>query len=275
MRRLLRRLYSLATRTWYRRNYYLSRIWRKRVPPAPLHSLPDGFAVHTIGATGIRVIDNFLAPEEAQYLIDAAKQEDMGRSQVVYGGRAVNDDTRTSSHHVVYHRYKQDRRILPIIARGAMLAGVPMDHAEQAYVCRYSGGDYYYGHYDFAKGFLTEHRLCTVLIYLNDVEPAHGGETFFRELNLAVRPVACRAVCWTNTNPDGSNHYEAMHAALPPVDCEKWVVQLWFRPYKMFDVQRALPALQTRPGEPLTGADVLPDGAWRLDTTTAAAGREA
>ncbi len=264
MKRLIRKLYSQLTRLWYRRNYYLAKLWRKRVPPAPLHNLPDGFSINTIGATGVRVIENFVSPEEARMLIDSATEASLNRSQVVYGGQAVDDDTRTSSHHIVYHRYKQDPAVLPIIARGAMLAGVPADHAEQAYVCRYSGGDYYYGHYDFANGFLTEHRLCTVLIYLNDVEPAHGGETFFRELNLAVRPVAGRAVCWTNTNPDGSNHYEAMHAALPPIDAEKWVVQLWFRPYKMFSVENTLPALQARPGKPLTGDELLPAGAWIL-----------
>ena len=267
MKTNLRKLLSQLKRWWYRRNYHLAKLWRKRVPPAPMHYLPDGFAVHRIGATGIRVIDNFLSTDEAQRLIDSTNQENLDRSQIVSGGQAIDDATRTSSHHIVYHRYKQDPAMLSIIARGAMLAGVPVDHAEQAYVCRYSGGDYYYGHYDFASGFLTEHRLCTVLIYLNDVEPAHGGETFFRELNLAVRPVTGRAVCWTNTNPDGSNHYEAMHAALPPIDSEKWVVQLWFRPYKMFNVNHALPPLQARPGKPLSGNEQLPAGAWTITQT--------
>lgn len=262
MNNLLRKLAARFNRFWYRRNYYLSRLWQRRVPPAPIHNIPDGFAVNVVGETGLRVIDNFLTADEAAYLIESARSKQLDRSQTVQHGQAILNDTRTSSHHIVFHRHKQDPRFLPLVARGAMLAGVPMDHAEQAYVCRYSGGDYYYGHYDFANGFLTEHRLCTVLIYLNDVAEGHGGETYFRELNLAVRPVTGRAVCWTNTNPDGSNHYEAMHAALPPIDTEKWVVQLWFRPYKMFNVMQSLPALQTRVGKPLSGTETLPAGAW-------------
>ena len=265
MKAFIKKLTGEFTRLWYRRNYHLSKLWRWRVPPAPIHNLPDGFTVNTVGHTGIRVIDNFLTAEEADFLIQLAKNESLDRSQIVYAGEAVHDDTRTSAHHIVYHRFKQEPRVISLVARGAMLAGVPADHAEQAYVCRYSGGEYYYGHYDFANGFLTEHRLCTVLIYLNDVEPAHGGETYFRELNLAVRPIKGRAVCWTNTNPDGSNHYEAMHAALPPIDAEKWVVQLWFRPYKMFDIKHDLAPLQSHPGEAAQSSDELPQGTWLIE----------
>jgi hypothetical protein len=257
---LIKKLGSLVQTVWQQRHFYLAKLWTQPAPPAPMHNLPEGFTVNTIGETGIRVVDNFLSADEANYLIQLAKNESLDHSQVVYHGEAVVDETRSSSHHIVYHRYKQEPRVMSFVARGAMLAGVPTDHAEQVYVCRYVGGDFYHGHYDFSPGFLTEDRLCTVLIYLNDVEPGHGGETFFRELNIAVRPVTGRAVFWTNTNPDGSNHYEAMHAALPPIDAEKWVVQLWFRPYKMFSTQHELPALQTRAGVALTGREKLIDG---------------
>ena len=219
--------------------------------------------MHKVADTGIRVIDNFCAPDEAAYLINKAQTE-LQKSTVVVDGKVVEDAGRTSAHSVVFHRYDQDLRVLPIIARGAMLAGVPVENAEQIYVSRYGEGQLYHGHYDFADDFLTSHRLCTMLIYLNSLDEHQGGATYFRDLNVAVRPKQGRAVCWTNMNPDGSAHMETLHAALPPegADAEKWVIQLWFRPYRMHSIAAELEARQARPGKPLSGAENLPDGVW-------------
>lgn len=256
-RKLKRRLKKLN----YRRNYYLAKVFPPRVPPPPLYYLPSGFTVHTIAETGLRVVDNFCTAEEAHYLIEKARKQ-LRKSRVIVGGKAVNDPGRTSSHAVAFHRNHQDDRVLPIIVRGAMLAGVPVDHAEQIYVSRYSDGEFYHGHYDFSDSFLTEHRLCTMLIYLNDLDESQGGATYFRELNIAVRPKAGRAVIWTNINPDGSQHLETLHAALPPrgTGTEKWVIQLWFRPYKMTPVKRALRGMQVATGAALKGDEDLPPG---------------
>lgn len=245
----------------YRRNYYLSKVIPTHVAATPLHYLPSGFSVSHVAETGLRVVDNFCTGEEAEYLIKKARKQ-LRTSQVIVDGKAVKDPGRTSSHALAFHRYHHDERVLPIIARGAMLAGVPTDHAEQIYVSRYSDGEFYHGHYDFSDSFLTDHRLCTMLIYLNDLDENQGGATYFKELNVAVRPKAGRAVIWTNVNPDGSKHLETLHAALPPrgEGAEKWVIQLWFRPYKMIPIPEQLPPLQVATGKPLKGDEQLPPG---------------
>jgi len=247
----------------YRRNYYLSKLIPSNVPAAPLCFLPQGFTVRTIGETGLKVIDNFCTRDEANYLINKARKQ-LNKSKVIKDGKIVADVGRTSSHSVVFHRHHQDQKVLPIIARGAMLAGVPIDHAEQIYVSRYTEGELYNGHYDFAQDFHTSHRLCTMLIYLNSLDENQGGATYFRDLNVAVRPSIGRAVCWTNTNPDGSQHMETLHAALPPQgkDTEKWIIQIWYRPYRMHPIKKPLEALQTQPGKALTGQESLPEGIW-------------
>jgi prolyl 4-hydroxylase len=261
LRTFKRRLVNLN----YRRNYYASKLFRRSVPAAVLHYLPEGFTVHTVANTGLRIVDNFCTREEANYLIKMAREQ-LQKSQVVVNGRAVDDPGRTSSHAVAFHRHHQDSRVLPIIARGTMLAGVPADHAEQVYVSRYSGGEFYHGHYDFADHFLTDHRLCTILIYLNDLEPEQGGATYFKLLNLAVQPKVGRAVIWTNMNPDGTKHRETLHAALPPKGqgTEKWVIQLFIRPYRMHPIREPLQSLQTNAGMPLSGNETLPPGIWTL-----------
>ncbi|MBT8422961.1 MAG: 2OG-Fe(II) oxygenase [Gammaproteobacteria bacterium] len=263
MMNLLRKIRRRLQLLWYRRNYYWSKISRPDIPLCPLPYLPSGLSVHKVGDTGLRVVDNFVTHEEAQYLINTAREQ-LSRSTVVKDGKAIKESGRTSSHSVVFHRNYQDPKVLPIIQRGAALAGVPVENAEQIYVSRYGPGELYHGHYDVAGDFLTSHRLCTMLVYLNDLEEDQGGATYFRDLNVAVKPKAGRAVCWTNTNPDGSMHRETLHAALPPVGegTEKWVIQLWFRPYWMHDIGPELEPLQTRTGVALSGNEPLPPGVF-------------
>lgn len=237
-------------------------IGRRHYDPsaAPVYYLPDGFAIHRVGDTGIKIIDNFCTPQETRHLIDKARGQ-LTKSQIIVGGKAVDSAGRSSNHSVVFHRFHQDKKILPIIARGAMLAGVPITHSEQIYVTRYTEGELYNAHHDYADSFLADHRLCTILIYLNGLEEGQGGETYFRDLNVAVRPTLGRAVCWTNTNPDGSIHPETRHAALPPKgDAEKWVIQMWFRPYKMLPLRHEMPRPESGFGIPLTGTEPLPEG---------------
>jgi prolyl 4-hydroxylase len=261
LRSIKRRLRVL----WYRRHYYRSQVLPQPVPLCPLPYLPAGFSVHNVAATGLRVIDNFVTPAEAEWLISVARER-LARSTVVVDGKVRRESGRTSAHAVVFHRYQQDPKILPIIARGAMLAGVPAENAEQIYVSRYGPGELYHGHHDTAPGFLTADRLCTLLVYLNDLDADQGGATYFRDLQVAVQPKAGRAVCWTNTNPDGSTHPETVHAALPPhgAAAEKWVIQIWFRPYRMHRIRQRLQPLQVRPGVPLQDSAGLPDGVRTL-----------
>jgi prolyl 4-hydroxylase len=271
MRSLINKLRNKFQKLLYRKNYYLSKVRPRHVPSAPIYYLPQGFSVHTIGQTGIKVIDNFCTTEEANYLIDKTK-EHLLKSKVIQNNKAVEDPGRTSSHSVVFHRHHQDPTILPIIARGAMLAGVPCGHAEQIYVSRYTEGEIYHGHYDISSDFLASHRLCTMLIYLNSLDEDQGGATYFRDLNVAVKPTIGRAVCWTNMDPDGSPHLETMHAALPPQgeNTEKWVIQLWFRPYRMHPIRNQLEARQARQGKPLAGQEKLPEGVWIPSEATSA-----
>lgn len=260
LRSFKRRLLNLN----YRRNYYISKVLPYSVPATSLHYLPNGFAVHTIAKTGLRIVENFCTVEEARYLIQTASEQQASKSKLAKDGRAADDHRPVSSRTVVFDRHHQDSRVLPIIARGAMLAGVPPENAEQVYVSRYTGGEFYHEHYDFADGFLTDHRLCTMLVYLNDLAPEQGGATYFRDLNIAVQPKVGRALIWTNMNQGGARQLETHPAALSPSaeGTENWVIQLWFRPYRMHPIRRPLQSLQTNAGIPLSGKDTPPSGTW-------------
>ena len=153
---------------------------------------------------------------------------------------------------------------MTIAVRAAALTGLPYTHIEGVYVTRYQEGGLYDEHVDFGDDFNVD-RLYTVLLYLNDMAPEHGGATVFPRLNIEVQPRAGRAVCWTNMNPDGSAHLETSHAALPvKPGGDKWAIQFWFHPYKMFDAVD-IDAPQTKSGVPLSKDDKLPEGAKHFE----------
>jgi len=262
MKRLFLKLRSLYRWITDRQGYFKAKLLGIDVPLFPLMFLPDGFAVAHAGKTNLAIVENFCTPEEAQYLIDAARHK-LQDSRITVNNQQIKDDYRTSQTATVYTPYQKDPTVLPLLYRAGMLLGMPYSNVETIFVTRYQEGEYYKAHEDFYPGFDGD-RLYTVLIYLNDLTDDQGGGTVFEKLNLGVSPKCGRAVIWCNTNPDGSNHPETRHEAMPVENGgEKWVIQLWFRNYKMIDIPAGnILSPQTKPGEALTGKEVLPPGAW-------------
>ncbi len=207
------------------------------------------------------VVDNFCTPDEAQQVIELARNK-LKRSGVIVNQRPALHEKRTSETAIVFDEMHQEPRVLPLLYRGAMLMGVPFNFIDPVNVTRYQDGERFDSHFDWGVGFLAD-RAYTVLIYLNDLEEGQGGETVFEGLNFAVRPRCGRAIAWTNKNPDGTVHRETEHSGRPVHGAEKWVIQLWFRRYKRFTPrtgkeQQEVP--QGRTGQPLRRDESIPDG---------------
>ena len=244
-----------------RRRYYRKFIRPQPVPPHTISFLPDGFFVRQVANTGISIIDNFCTPDEALHLINSARDQ-LTPSTTVYKHTRTLSERRTSETATVFSKEKPNPIVTPLLYRGAMLMGIPYNHIEAVYVSRYQSGQQFEPHTDFCAGFQGD-RLYTLLLYLNDLLPEQGGETIFHDLNVSIQPKRGRAITWTNKNPDESVHPETRHSARPVRgDAEKWVIQLWFRRYKMFDAtvvaNQEVP--QTTMGKALKGDEFLPEG---------------
>jgi prolyl 4-hydroxylase len=245
-----------------RRGYFLAKVFGPKVPLFPIAFIPDNFSVSCAGESGLRIVDNFCTPSEAEYFINCARDK-LQDSRITINNQKIIDDYRTSQTATVFDPFNKDPALLPLLYRAGMLLGLPSTNVETVYVTRYREGEYYKAHDDFYAGFDGD-RLYTTLIYLNDLEPDQGGGTVFEKLNIGVKPKLGRAVIWTNTNPDGSYHQETRHEALPVKNGgEKWVIQLWFRKYPMISIPDSLiETPQTVRGKALTGKEILPAGAW-------------
>ena len=258
-----KRLRIRARLSWLyeRRYYFLHKLVGNKTPQHNLSYLPDGFRIHKVANTGISVVDGFCTPEEARAVIALASGQ-LKPSAVQVDGKFVLAEGRQSDTALVFGPENRDPALLPFACRAATLTGLPYTHLEGVYVTRYGEGGHYNEHVDYGDDFKVD-RLYTVLLYLNDMDPEQGGATAFPNLNVEVQPRVGRAVSWTNMNPDGSVHLETSHAALPVKSGgEKWTIQFWFHPYKMFDeIGGAVP--QAIPGVPIGAQDELPDGARR------------
>ena len=69
------------------------------------------------------------------------------------------------------------------------------------------------------------------MIYLNDVE--EGGETYFKFLDLKIKPESGLAIFWNNLYSFGWPNFKTMHEALPPTKGKKYILTKWYRAWTL------------------------------------------
>jgi len=196
-------------------------------------------------------IDNFLSREECQGLITASEGLlDKSKTHAAPGGGVVASSERTS---YTCHLDKKLAASQPFLQKVEKLTSKPQDHMELPQVARYTKDQRYLEHYDgidphtesgaaFCKN--GGQRVCTVLVYLNDVEV--GGCTYFRKLGLRVKPKAGMAIVFFPAYLDGELDTDLIHCAEPAVD-QKWVAQVWIRQRTRVDGQPSRKIARRKP----------------------------
>ena len=114
--------------------------------------------------------------------------------------------------------------------------GLPMGLSEGTQLQRYRVGEQFKAHTDFftpqseeyAKFAATRgNRTWTFMVYLNEVE--QGGGTHFVAIKKTIRPRRGMAVVWNNLTPSGDVNPQTLHAGMPVLEGEKFVITKWFR----------------------------------------------
>jgi prolyl 4-hydroxylase len=100
----------------------------------------------------------------------------------------------------------------------------------------YAVGQQFKDHTDFFEPYSDDYykfgkkagnRTWTFMIYLNHVQ--EGGGTHFVKLDKMVKPTKGLAVVWNNQYKDGKFNYDTLHAGLPVIRGEKYIITKWFR----------------------------------------------
>ncbi|MER2038160.1 MAG: 2OG-Fe(II) oxygenase [Solibacillus sp.] len=118
--------------------------------------------------------------------------------------------------------------------RIASIIDIPIEHAEGLHILNYKPGQEYKEHYDYfaaASKSASNNRICTFVLYLNDVE--EGGETYFPKLNLSVFPKKGMAVYFEYFYNDQLLNELTLHGGAPVISGEKWIATQWIRRKKI------------------------------------------
>ena len=171
------------------------------------------------------ILGNVLSDEECDTLIELAKQ-DMKRSTI--GATREVNSMRTSTGAFIEN--DQNETVLRIEQRLAAITAIPTEHSENLHVLRYTPGQEYKAHFDYFSSTsqaAQNNRICTIVLYLNDVE--EGGETYFPHLDLSVAPHKGMAVYFEYFYQDDSLNEKTLHGGAPVTKGEKWIATQWIR----------------------------------------------
>jgi prolyl 4-hydroxylase len=159
------------------------------------------------------------------------------RSQIVDArtGEVRADPTRNSSHVTLGPR-QHDHVLEAIELCLSRVSGMPALNAEFLQILRYRQGEEFRPHVDYfnesgagAYRSLADggQRAQTVLTYLND--DYSGGGTHFPQLKLTIKGRRGDMLHFHNLGADGLGHRDSLHAGMPVIDGEKWLLSQWIR----------------------------------------------
>eukprot|EP00197_Chlamydomonas_leiostraca_P008623 CAMPEP_0202859306 /NCGR_PEP_ID=MMETSP1391-20130828/1480_1 /ASSEMBLY_ACC=CAM_ASM_000867 /TAXON_ID=1034604 /ORGANISM="Chlamydomonas leiostraca, Strain SAG 11-49" /LENGTH=446 /DNA_ID=CAMNT_0049538329 /DNA_START=155 /DNA_END=1495 /DNA_ORIENTATION=+ len=198
-------------------------------------------------------VDNFLAPEVCQSLMDQASATGCMTVSKIGGGNAgaaganEYDARRTSTSMLLdprilgqYHglrtliaRFHDSARKLmaPAGTHWGKMGVLPSPRQycfESPQVAKYEAGQHFLAHEDAFPLRLARHngfnRHGTLLMYLNDVP--EGGATRFDHLGIQVQPKQGKALLFFPSFGDGRHDERTLHTATDAVHT-KWVMQQW------------------------------------------------
>jgi len=201
----------------------------------------------------VLMLDDFLKPGEAEYLIRLAKPRLEKSFTVSSDGQLELSTARTSSS-ARLGGLKDDPVVECVKQRALHFSNdLHWSHQEVIQVVWYEKGQQYVPHFDWlphesiVDPWGTEHgqRWTTLLVYLN--EEFEGGETVFPMLGLRVQPKKNSALVFYNLDEKDREDRRTLHGGSPVTEGEKWAINIWQR--KMTPtLQKAIAARQSAEG---------------------------
>ena len=174
-----------------------------------------------------------LTSTECVYLTAKAEGR-LQKSQVKSrdSARAKVADDR-SSMDVGLPRTSHDPAVFWTVSRLCALAGRSWSCAESLNIIRYRPGEKFVSHFDADHTNADQIaqpgglRRTTVLGYL--CNGYQGGETAFPSLGVKIAPRAGDVIVFDNLDAEWRTEPASLHAGLPLIEGEKWILAQWFR----------------------------------------------
>jgi prolyl 4-hydroxylase len=187
-------------------------------------------------APRIAAFEDFASDPICDWLIERARPH-LAPARVYDRATAAprREDVRSNSEYHFTHE-ASDLVLALVRARIAAVTGLPVAAMEALGVLHYLPGQHFAAHHDFFNVALPGHakevaeggqRVLTFLLWLNDAP--EGADTEFPLLGRRYRGRKGNALFFWNVMPDGRPDPITLHAGLPPVEGEKWLLSQWVR----------------------------------------------
>ncbi|WP_199609030.1 prolyl hydroxylase family protein [Flocculibacter collagenilyticus] len=114
--------------------------------------------------------------------------------------------------------------------------GISVNNSESIQGQKYNVGQEFKAHTDYFEPGTLEYqkhasamgqRAWSFMVYLNTT--IKGGETYFPNLGVTIKPKKGMALIWNNLLPEGACNPATLHHAMPVISGDKYVVTKWFR----------------------------------------------
>jgi prolyl 4-hydroxylase len=183
----------------------------------------------------VALVDNLLSEQECDKLVQLA-QGRLRRSEVVDPIRGTLEISGVRRSEGAHFGYGENAVVARIEARLAALTGLPIANGEPLQLLHYPPGGEYVPHHDYfdpafegTASLLKQggQRVATIVMYLR--EPEEGGDTYFPELEMSVRPRKGSAVYFEYCNARGELDARCLHAGMPVIRGDKWIATKWLR----------------------------------------------
>ncbi|WP_041967556.1 2OG-Fe(II) oxygenase [Mesobacillus selenatarsenatis] len=170
----------------------------------------------------IVILGNVLSDEECDELMKLSKDK-LQRSKI--GNTREVDQLRTSSS--TFIEDAENEIVARVEKRISQIMNIPDEHGEGLQILNYKIGQEYKAHFDFFTSNVSNPRISTLVMYLNDVE--QGGETYFPKLNFSVSPQKGSAVYFEYFYDNQDLNDLTLHGGAPVVIGDKWAATQWMR----------------------------------------------
>jgi hypothetical protein len=178
----------------------------------------------------------FLPRALCRHLIESAAQKLTGaRVCNVHRGSLETDPMRTNTG-AAFSLIDTDVVFQLIRARIARTARIDFEAFEPPEVLHYAVGEHYRAHFDFLHPAVPQfaeqlrtrgQRVKTCLVYLNN--GYDGGHTEFPNIGIKFRGGPGDALFFDNVHSNGNVDMDTLHAGVPPLRGEKWLLSQWMR----------------------------------------------
>ena len=176
------------------------------------------------------IIYNFISNDECDELINMCNNRFIDSTIYETTTGNVNKSARSSKN--VYFQRSENKLISIIEDKVSEIFKLDKNQLEPLQIVKYDKGNEYKLHYDYfneKSDQISNQRVYSILIYLNDLKVEDGGSTYFPLYNIRIRPEKGKAIYWLNKKDDRLNTM-SLHAGEPVLtDTVKYVLTVWTR----------------------------------------------